>query len=688
MKVRLFMLAAVLFVILCPPISWSIQNSWTSSPLGSSTVPPSSIGSGLVNTPDPIDTAGNLIMTGNVRQGMYFRGNVPYQSPTSFSSTLGSSTLSSFLRDSAGPEDFGSYAQRYGPQPYYSATETVTKMVPGRSEVFSPMSAQMNTRMQQDTRLEGTAAFGPDALLAEPMSFARGTAAELAVQVPQTRYHLFEESRLTAEDGLSLSPVNPERLTPGWVGPGRQGEMSAGERFASRGQGQEAVRPAQAGAADSGLGPGWESAESSPERQRRWPAPDASLQYPNPAMSIETLRSRFETQVPAESDAEAKQSVAAGYGSSSSNELAPSTNPALRDGSALQTGVNWPDASQKLLSGRYGDSVRNEISNVERGTQYASVPQGSVSSEGGTDQIQRDVLERIKRQLEDLTRSVEASLQNVPGDPAQTAKTTAAVKPEAPRLDSQSYMSDLPGAASRSQIDSSSELSLYMPRRSVPGFGGEAISALADEGQAEAGVEFPQTDDIAQPQNEISALDKFKRLSQTDVTAEAKRIMGPHTTLESLSGAKFNEHIRAAEEHLRAGRYYRAADSFALASVYKPDDLLALAGRSHALFAAGEYVSSALFLSRALAIYPEYMQKRVDLAGLLGGQEKVAQRLADVEQWYARSGSGQLQLLLSYVYYRTGNLTQARRAVDSAYEKMPELPAVRAMKTAIDGAAR
>ena len=687
MKVRLFVFAAALCVALCPPASWSVQNPWVASPIGSSTVPQSSISSGLVNTPDPIDTAGNLIMTGNVRQGMYFHGNVPYQSPTSFSSTLGSSTLSSFLRDSAGPEDFGSYAQRYGPQPYYSATETVTTMVPGRSEVFSPMSAQMNTRMQQDTRLEGTAAFGADASPAEPMSFARGTAAELAVQGPQTRYHLFEESRLTAEDGLSLNPANPERLSSGWVGQGRQGEMSAGERFASRGQGQEAVSPAQPGAADSGLGPGWESAVSDPERQRRWPTPDASLQYPNPAMSIENLRTRFETQVPAESDAEAKQSVASGYGSSNFNELAPSTNPALRDGSALQKGASWPDASQKLLSGRYGDSVGNGTANVERSTQYASVPQGSVSSEGEADQNQRDVLERIKRQLEDLTRSVDAGLQNVSPD-AQTAKTTAAVKPEAPRSGSQGYMSDLPGAGSRSQIGSSGELNLYMPQRTVSGFGGEAASALADEGQAEAGVEFPQTDDVARPQNETSALDKFKRLSQTDITTEANRVMGAHTTLESLSGAKFDEHIRAAEEHLRAGRYYRAADSFALASVYKPDDPLALAGRSHALFAAGEYVSSALFLSRALAIYPEYMQMRVDLAGLVGGQEKVTQRLADVEQWYARSGSGQLQLLLSYVYYRTGNLTQARRAVDAAYEKMPELPAVRAMKMAIDAAAR
>jgi tetratricopeptide (TPR) repeat protein len=619
---------------------------------------------------------------------MHFRGNVPYQSPTSFGSTLGSSALSSFLRDTAGPEDFGSYTRTFGPQPYYSATETVTTMAPGRPEVISPMSARLNTRMQQDTRLEGMAAFGADASPMEPMSFAPGTAAGLAVQGPQAQYHLFEDSRLTAEEGLSLSPRITERLTLARVGPGREGEMSAIERFGNRGQGQETVSPAQAAPADSSLGLGLGSAISDPERQQRRPTPDNSLQYPNAAMSIEALRSRFETQVPAESDAEAKQSVTAGYGSSSFNELVPSTNPALQNGSVLQKGASGPGTSQKLLSGQYGDSVRNETANAERGARSTSVPQGGVPLQGGTDQSQRDILERIKQQLEDLTRSVEADLQNVSGDPAQTVKTAAAAKPEAPRLDSRSYMSDLPAAGIRSQIDSSGELSLYMPQRAVPGFGGEAVSALAGEGQGEAGVEFPQTDGVAQRQNETSALDKFKRLSQTDITTEAKRVMGPHTSLESLGIAKFNEHVRAAEEHLRAGRYYRAADCFALASVYKPDDPLALVGRSHALFAAGEYVSSALFLSRALAIYPEYMQMRVDLAGLVGGQEKVAQRLADVEQWYARSGSGQLQLLLSYVYYRTGNLTQARRAVDAAYEKMPELPAVRAVKTAIDGAAR
>jgi len=160
--------------------------------------------------------------------------------------------------------------------------------------------------------------------------------------------------------------------------------------------------------------------------------------------------------------------------------------------------------------------------------------------------------------------------------------------------------------------------------------------------------------------------------------------MGPHSSLESLSESKFNQHMREAEEHLKAGRYYRAASCFSLASVYQSGNPLALAGRGHALFAAGEYVSSALFLSRALAVSPEYLLMKVDLVVMLGDENKLAGRIADIEQWLAQSGSSQLQFLLGYVYYRTGQMLRAKQAIDAAYEKTPESPAVQAMKIAID----
>jgi tetratricopeptide (TPR) repeat protein len=121
-----------------------------------------------------------------------------------------------------------------------------------------------------------------------------------------------------------------------------------------------------------------------------------------------------------------------------------------------------------------------------------------------------------------------------------------------------------------------------------------------------------------------------------------------------------------------------------LASVYQPDSPLALAGRGHALFAAGEYVSSALFLSRALAISPEYLQTRIDLAAMFDDRNKLAGRIEDIEQWLARSGSSQLQFLLGYVYYRTGQLLRAKNLIDAAYEKTPESPAVQAIKIIVD----
>ncbi len=690
MQTWLFMLAAAFFVAFCSAASWPVENPGIRSPLGPSTVPQSSISSGLVNTPDPIDTSGNLLITGNVRRGTHFRGSVPYQSPTSFGSPLGSSALSSFLRDSAGPEDIGEYSQRYGPQPYYSATETVTTMMPGRSEVFSPASARMDTRVQQDTRSTGAAMFSLDVSPAEPMSFSRGTAAaDLGLQGLETQYGLFSESRPspdgTLSRGMSMNPRDAEQLAPGRMGIRREGEMSAVERF--QGQVREAASSTQGSA--RGLGLGSELGVLSPEQRENFSARDSSLQYQYPGTSIDKLRPQLETQTLAESAAEAKQSAAARDGLSTPDDFGPAKALALQDSSVLQTG-----AGEKLLSAEYGDLATRQIASAEQSAGYTSASASAASSQDASREEQRDILRQIKRELEDMTRSVEASLQRMPGNAGQAGSIGSVTKPEAIRLGGQDYASNLLEASSQKQVASGGASGLYESQRVASGFVGDGpIPAAAAEEPGRAGgpkdggrVEFPGTASPAGPQNKASILDGFKHMSQAGKSSEAKRIMGPHTSLESLSGTKFNEHILAAEEHLRAGRYYRAADSFALALVYKPDDPLALAGRGHALFAAGEYISSALFLSRALAIYPEYAQAGVDLAALLGGEDKIAGRLAEIEQWYARSGSSQLQFLLSYVYFRTGRLTQAKRAIDTAYEKMPQSPAVHAMKAAIDRA--
>ena len=49
-----------------------------------------------------------------------------------------------------------------------------------------------------------------------------------------------------------------------------------------------------------------------------------------------------------------------------------------------------------------------------------------------------------------------------------------------------------------------------------------------------------------------------------------------------------------------------------------------------------------------------------------------------------KSDSGELEFLLSYVYYQMDRLEFARQMIESAVKKMPDSPVVAAMKKAID----
>ncbi len=187
-------------------------------------------------------------------------------------------------------------------------------------------------------------------------------------------------------------------------------------------------------------------------------------------------------------------------------------------------------------------------------------------------------------------------------------------------------------------------------------------------------------------EKEITSVKPRKELSGVALSVRAQSIRGEHKTFASYAKDQFNEHMRAAEQYLKEGKYYQAADTYTLASIYKSKDPLAYAGKSHALFAAGGYMSSALFLSRTLEIFPEYARFKIDLVGMVGDRDKVESRIANIEEWLQISDSGELQFLLGYVYYQLGRAGEAKKAIDAAYEKLPDAPAVKTLKKAIDSA--
>lgn len=165
---------------------------------------------------------------------------------------------------------------------------------------------------------------------------------------------------------------------------------------------------------------------------------------------------------------------------------------------------------------------------------------------------------------------------------------------------------------------------------------------------------------------------------------KAGSILDTYKSFAAYSDDKFNKYIRAAEHYMKEGRYYRAADAYTIAAVYKPKDPLGYAGKSIALFASGEYMSSSLFLARAIEIFPEYPKVKVDLVAMIGDKDTIENRILDAREWRDKSDSGELEFLLSYVYYQMERMEFARQMIESASKKMPDSSAVAAMKKAID----
>jgi tetratricopeptide (TPR) repeat protein len=503
-----YIIVGLLFFAAFSEAGWAVENR-----ISLNTVPPSTRYEGLIRSPKPIDRSGNLLVTGNVRGGRYFRGVVPYRASTDFGAYVPSSSLDSFSRDSAGSEDYGrfstGYKQYYSPyKQYYSLTRTVTTTMPGYSVVIRPPTTNIDGRTAQADIVETllprrTAMLNPEAAISlrrlRPMSMT-----------------LEELEKLISSEIATYS--KPSRLT--------------------------------------------------------------DQQY---QAQIEQFKRDL-------------------------NQLSDAT-------AELKESLTTRDDSLSLSTERKpGVDVLQQL---EIPTQEEQVGEEGVETsviEPWEPDKQLDVYEQMKRQLDNLQEALEQSLAR------QQAEDAAESKKES-----------------------------------------------------------------EEPEEQTPESSQAQRLAGIDLSAtRAKDILGSYETFASFSEDKFNQHMRAAELYLKQGKYYRAADAYTLASVYKPDDPLAYAGKSHALFASGEYMSSALFLSRALQIFPEYAQFKIDLEAMVGGRDKLETRVVDVEEWLDRSSAPELHFLLAYVYHQMGRPQRAKEAIDAAYEVMPEAPAVLELKKAIE----
>jgi tetratricopeptide (TPR) repeat protein len=481
------------------------------------TIPPSSRQGGLIRTPNPVNQSGNLLITGNVRGGKYFRGVVPYRASTDFRGTLPSSSLDSFLRDSAGSEDIGGYTSVY--KPFYSLTQTVTTKVPGHSGVSGTSTADIG----------GYTAQLPAIGTSPPRS----------------------ASMLNTVAGVSLKRWRPMSMTQ------QELEKLISSDITAYSQSLAAARQV----------PGLTDLQYQARIEQFKRDPNQVSE------KIAGLKERLTSQV------------------SSVTEKPTGEVPWW-----LET----PTQKEQAYKESYEESAE---------TPFIAPPVLNKL-------LDIDVYEQMKQQLDKLQKDLE-------------------------------------------------RLAVQQPQKTA--------GPATVEGGRKAAEEQAQESSQAGRLAEVSL-----------AAARAKGILGPYETFASFSEDKFNQHMRAAEQYLKQGKYYRAADAYTLASIYKSDDPLAYAGKSHALFASGEYMSSALYLSRALQIFPEYVRFKIDIVAMVGDKDTLDTRVADVEEWLKKTDAPELYFLLAYVYYQMDKPQSAKEAIDAASEMMPDAQPVLVLKKAIE----
>mgnify|MGYP005852178689 CR=1 FL=1 len=152
---------------------------------------------------------------------------------------------------------------------------------------------------------------------------------------------------------------------------------------------------------------------------------------------------------------------------------------------------------------------------------------------------------------------------------------------------------------------------------------------------------------------------------------------------DSSSSKMFERHLQSGRQLMQQGQFQRAADAFALASAYRPNDARAHLGKGHALLAAGRYLDSALFIARAVELDLPAVLQRTDLIQIVGGPDPFIRHFNELDRLIGADGGPQLQFLMAYIYYQMDRPAEAKAAIDAAQKQMPTSTPVHLLRSAI-----
>lgn len=631
-------------LVLCLPgllghtrAAFGYTNRSVGNPIGPATMPPSSYQSGLVETPNPIDSGGNQLVTGNVRGGKHFRGTVPYRSTTSFSGQLGSTSLDSFLRFSAAPRELGPSSRGYNA--FYSPTGTVTTIRPGQRRVFAPSSLRLaggeaRYRAEQPTDILDLA------------------------ETPTP--HLSESESRSALETSWGRPL-PLRSWPLSRTPEEMRNVISdelGELFADRRVPQHAN----------------DAVTSGDYRRPSEPLQRQLEQVRSDASKLEQAMKLGDDLPPEEFAQRPRDTIDALDSGPLPHQATTSRQPsAVRDLSNEQA-LRWE--SLRLRPDRSMTNVTEGMETqkpAERRLKLYSPSDRSDSLPAGPSTPVSELDRLFTPRVENLTEDRDARETGELPALARVERTARAFETPSGFPDRSARGLDVlqPGRGQGSPGPTERSSHLSSQGDAVP----DRVAALLKRFRDASGSQNRaiMTDDESQRTNGPDSPEKLI----------GDRVIEKNEHVTPASGDRFDRYMRAAQLYMEQGRYYRAADAFALASVYRPRDPQVHVGKSHALFAAGEYVGSALYLARAIELDPLLALQPSDLVKVAGGPERFISRFNDLEACSQDNHAPQFQFLLAYVYYQMGQSQQAKVAIEAAQEQLPSSAAVDILKATV-----
>jgi hypothetical protein len=206
-------------------------------------------------------------------------------------------------------------------------------------------------------------------------------------------------------------------------------------------------------------------------------------------------------------------------------------------------------------------------------------------------------------------------------------------------------------------------------------------------------IRIKMADDLKQ-QEEDTARQKEVEKKQDAQKDEVKGSLdnaseprGRYKTFTSLAEAKAFEYMTAARQFLKEGKFYKAADSFALAAVWQPENATTYVGQVWSLFAAGEYMSSAYYLNQILILKPQLVARKIDLTAMMSDRDTFENRILEITACQERSQSGELAFLAAYMLWQDGKVSKAQEAIAKANSLIPYNPAVKTLTDVIAPAA-